>query len=124
MPTPTWLDAEASGAGHARATFELDPALRVFEGHFPGRPILPGVAQVDWAIRWARERFALPARFLRLDTLKFQQPLEPGMHVEVEWRWNAATGVLKFEYRSAQGRHSSGSAVFAVEEGAGAARAG
>jgi len=120
QPVPAWAEA---GPGHARATIALDPALRVFEGHFPGRPILPGVAQVDWAIRWAGERFALPARFLRMDTLKFQQPIEPGMQVEIEWRWNAATGVLKFEYRSAQGRHSSGSAVFAVEEGAGAARA-
>jgi acyl-coenzyme A synthetase/AMP-(fatty) acid ligase/3-hydroxymyristoyl/3-hydroxydecanoyl-(acyl carrier protein) dehydratase len=122
-PVPAWSDPDAgtgagTGAERARAQFELDPALQVFEGHFPGRPILPGVAQVDWAIGWARERFALPARFLRVDVLKFQQPLEPGMRVELELHWNAAAGVLKFEYRCAQGRHASGNVVFAVEEGA------
>jgi 3-hydroxymyristoyl/3-hydroxydecanoyl-(acyl carrier protein) dehydratase len=117
QPVPAWADADG-GTDRARAQFELDPALQVFEGHFPGRPILPGVAQVDWAIRWARERFALPARFVRLDVLKFQQPLEPGMRVELELHWNAAAGVLKFEYRSAQGRHASGNVVFAVGEGA------
>jgi acyl-coenzyme A synthetase/AMP-(fatty) acid ligase len=120
QPALAWQETSAD---RARATFELDPSLQVFEGHFPGHPILPGVAQVDWAIRWARERFPVPARFLRLDTLKFQQPLEPGMHVEIEWQWNAATGVLKFEYRSDRGRHSSGGAVFAPDAQEGAAPA-
>jgi acyl-coenzyme A synthetase/AMP-(fatty) acid ligase len=124
-PALAWR-AASGDASTACAEFDLDPALLVFDGHFPGRPILPGVAQVDWAIQWARERFALPARFVRLDTLKFQQPLEPGAHVEIEWRWDAAAGALHFEYRSALGRHSSGKAVFdvagAADEGAPAAR--
>jgi acyl-coenzyme A synthetase/AMP-(fatty) acid ligase len=110
-PVLAWR-ADAGDATQAVAEFDLDPSLVVFEGHFPGYPILPGVAQVDWAIQWARERFALPARFLRLDVLKFQLPLEPGAHVEIEWRWDAAAGALHFEYRSAAGRHSSGKVVF------------
>jgi acyl-coenzyme A synthetase/AMP-(fatty) acid ligase len=109
-PVPTWLVCEAD---HARATVELAPELLVFDGHFPGSPILPGVAQVDWAIAFARERFALPATFLRLDALKFSQPATPGMRLAIEWRWNAATGTLQFEYTSESGRHSSGRVLFA-----------
>jgi 3-hydroxymyristoyl/3-hydroxydecanoyl-(acyl carrier protein) dehydratase len=112
-PVPRWRIAEPT---HAQASLALAPDLRVFDGHFPGSPILAGVAQVDWAIAFARERFALPARFLRLDALKFSQPALPGMHLDLELRWNAAAATLQFEYRSTAGRHSSGRVVFAQEE--------
>jgi len=109
-PLPKWRLAEAD---HAQASIALAPELRVFDGHFPGAPILPGVAQVDWAIAFARERFALPASFVRMDALKFSLPATPGMHLDVDLRWNAATSTLQFEYRSTAGRHSSGRIVFA-----------
>ena len=114
-PTPRWRVAEPA---HAQASLALAPDLLVFDGHFPGSPILPGVAQVDWAIFFARERFALPARFLRLDALKFSQPALPGMHLDLELHWNADTATLQFEYRSTAGRHSSGRVVFAEAEAA------
>src|SRR5690606_37926347 len=50
-PQPQWLLRDA---GQALLTFDLDPALAVFDGHFPGYPILPGVAQLDWAVRFGR----------------------------------------------------------------------
>jgi len=114
-PRPQWRIAEAA---HAQASIALDPALGVFDGHFPGAPILPGVAQVDWAIAFARERFEMPPRFVRLDALKFSQPALPGMHLDLDLHWNAATATLQFEYRSTSGRHSSGRIVFAAAEGA------
>ena len=109
-PHPKWRIA---GPAHAQASVVLDPALLVFEGHFPGAPILPGVAQVDWAIAFGRERFDMPASFIRMDALKFSQPALPGMHVDIDLHWNAATATLQFEYRSTAGRHSSGRIVFA-----------
>jgi 3-hydroxymyristoyl/3-hydroxydecanoyl-(acyl carrier protein) dehydratase len=111
-PVPKWRIAEAT---HAQASIALTADLLVFDGHFPGSPILPGVAQVDWAIAFARERFAMPARFIRMDALKFSQPALPGMHLDIEWQWNAETSTLQFEYRSTAGRHSSGRLVFAAE---------
>ena len=114
-PTPRW---RATEDGHAQASLALAPELLVFDGHFPGSPILPGVAQVDWAIAFARERFALPPRFIRMDALKFSQPALPGMHLDLDLHWNAATATLQFEYRSTAGRHSSGRLVFAVDEAA------
>jgi 3-hydroxymyristoyl/3-hydroxydecanoyl-(acyl carrier protein) dehydratase len=100
------------------ASIALAPGLLVFDGHFPGAPILPGVAQVDWAIAFARERFAMPARFVRLDALKFSQPATPGMRLDIDLQWNAATCTLQFEYRSPAGRHSTGRVVFAEGEAA------
>ena len=114
-PLPKWRIVEPA---HAQASLALSPELLVFDGHFPGAPILPGVAQVDWAIVFARERFAMPARFVRMEALKFSQPALPGMHVDLELHWNAATATLQFEYRSTAGRHSSGRVVFAEAEAA------
>ena len=114
-PTPHWRIDEPA---HAQASLALTPDLLVFDGHFPGAPILPGVAQVDWAIGFARQRFALPARFLRLDALKFSQPALPGMTLDLELHWNAAAATVQFEYRSTAGRHSSGRIVFADAEAA------
>ena len=114
-PSPKWRITEE---GRAQASLALTPELLVFDGHFPGSPILPGVAQVDWAIAFARERFALPTRFIRMDALKFSQPALPGMHLDLDLQWNAATSTLHFEYRSTAGRHSSGRLVFAAPEAA------
>jgi 3-hydroxyacyl-[acyl-carrier-protein] dehydratase len=40
------LNANADGSGFL-AEIELDPSHPVFEGHFPGNPILPGVCTVQ-----------------------------------------------------------------------------
>ena len=114
-PVAEW---RLAGPTHAVASIALAPELLVFDGHFPGSPILPGVAQVDWAIAFARERFAMPERFVRLDALKFSQAATPGMRLDVDLQWNAATSTLQFEYRSPAGRHSTGRVVFAEGEAA------
>jgi acyl-coenzyme A synthetase/AMP-(fatty) acid ligase len=75
MPEVTWL-AKAADTGKARLA--IRPDLVVFDGHFEGSPILPGVAQLDWAIALSRECFVLPPQFLRIDALKFVRPVLPG----------------------------------------------
>ena len=108
-PVPRLLDR---GTDRVALELELDPSLRVFDGHFPGVGLLPGVAQVDWAIAFGRESFPLPPLFRRLDVLKFQRPLRPGMVVQLVLTWRAAAGALGFTYTSPQGVHASGSVVF------------
>ena len=109
-PHLAWGESDAT---HATARIAVDANLAVFDGHFPDRPVLPGIAQVDWAIAWGRERFGVAAPFLRLEALKFPLPVAPGDSLDAEWHWNAGTATLRFELRSALGVHSSGRAVFA-----------
>ena len=108
-PQPQWLLRDA---GQALLTFDLDPALAVFDGHFPGYPILPGVAQLDWAVRFGREAFALPPDFLRLEALKFQQVATPGLRLQLRLEWLEARSALAFRYDSERGAHASGRVVF------------
>ena len=51
-------------------------------GHFPGRPVVPGVVVLDRVLA-AIEAEAGPLRALRLPQVKFLQPLLPGQAAEV-----------------------------------------
>lgn len=51
------------------------PAL---PGHFPGRPLVPGVVLLECATQLARDAFALGA-LKAVPMLKFIAPIEPGV---------------------------------------------
>ncbi|MFT3761470.1 MAG: AMP-binding protein [Pseudoxanthomonas sp.] len=109
-PRPQWLKREAD---RAELEIELDPQLLVFDGHFPQAAILPGVAQTDWAIRFAREVFPILPDFLRMEALKFQQVARPGQRLRLYLEWNDARATLVFRYASEAGVHAGGRVVFA-----------
>lgn len=106
--------AQSLESGPLRAVLRLDvvPQLRVFDGHFPGAPLLPGVAQLDWAVQFARRCFALPPVMLRAEQLKFQKEVAPPAQLELTLDWRPHEGHLVFRYASAQGVHSGGRLVF------------
>lgn len=55
------------------------PAL---PGHFPGRPVVPGVMLLDAVLRAAAGAGEPPRRILRA---KFAAPVEPGAEVEISF---------------------------------------
>ena len=107
-PIPDWVLREPT---QAQLDLHLDPALAVFDGHFQQAPILPGVAQLDWAVRFGREAFALPPHFLRMEMLKFQRVARPGMRIRLHLEWMQEKSALSFRYESALGAHASGRVV-------------
>ena len=114
LPAVTWLSRDEQ---QALARLDIDPALAVFDGHFPGAPIVPGVAQVHWAIALAEQCLQVPGRalFNRLDALKFQQVIRPGDVVELALEWQTARRTLVFRLASAAGPHASGRVVYRSE---------
>jgi len=113
QPVPEWNERSAS---EAKLQLTVTGDLAVFDGHFPGTPILPGVALIDWAIAWGRDAFGIPAPFLRMEALKFQQLVRPETQLQLDLGWRAETGTLHFSYRSKQGMHASGRIVFADQD--------
>ncbi|AZN36305.1 AMP-binding protein [Iodobacter ciconiae] len=81
-----------------------------FDGHFNKAPILPGVAQLDWALCLARELFELPAMFLRMEVLKFQQIIPPHSQIQLELKIlsKETETILTFKFLSTAGTHASG----------------
>jgi acyl-coenzyme A synthetase/AMP-(fatty) acid ligase len=112
-PVAQWQER---GATQAVATLDVQPDLRVFDGHFPGAPVLPGVAQLDWVAEVAREAFALPPNFRRVEQLKFQLPVLPPAQLRLQLEWQEATGQLGFRFTSERGTHSSGRLVFGGDD--------
>ena len=100
-----------------RALFELTAPhdLLYFDGHFPNAPILPGVAQVDWAVMFSRECFELPPVFRSIHALKFQQVIRPESAFSLELLHDAAKGCVSFKYFSPIGVHASGRLMFGAE---------
>ena len=109
---PELIDKRLDGAEKAVLKLRLPAELLYFKGHFPESPILPGVVQIDWAIRYAREIFPLKGDFKGMEALKFQQVLLPGEEPELELEFKPAKNSVFFRYLSKRGRHSSGSVIF------------
>ncbi|MDQ0143115.1 ApeI family dehydratase [Cupriavidus necator] len=115
-PQAVWIES----SGHtAAAMLDVGAHLAVFDGHFPGTPIVPGVAQVDWAMTLAPQRLPVPPRerFVRLEVLKFQAIIRPGTRVRLDLAWEPARQALGFRLSSAAGVHASGRIVFRSEHG-------
>jgi len=115
MPQPDWV---ARSAHQASATLQISPQLRVLDGHFPGAPIVPGVAQLHWVVTLGMQAFGIPAAFLRAEVVKFQQPILPGDCVQVQLQWATDKGSLQFALVSARGAHASGRMVQGLAQGA------
>lgn len=110
MPVAQWQQRDAEAA---HLLLPLDADLIAFDGHFPQAKILPGVVQLDWAIHFGREAFAMPPRFVRMDALKFQHVARPGDVLQLSLGWDAVKSVMSFRYVSDHGVHASGRVVFA-----------
>ena len=86
----------------------VDAGLFQFQGHFPNEPVLPGVAQIDWAARFGRERFGLTGTITRLGQLKFSKLIVADSQVLLRLEWSEEKQRLLFSYRDGEEICSSG----------------
>lgn len=111
IPLPQSLHASVESPGVF--TFAVEPDHPAFRGHFPNQPILPGVIQVDWAIRLGEAAFGPLGSFQSLEHLKFQATIQPLETLALHLSWAAESRELGFAFEGAEGRKSSGFARFA-----------
>lgn len=90
---------------------QLPADLAYFAGHFPQAPVLPGAAQVAWALRLAAARLGSSPQCREMEALKFQRLLQPGDRVTLTLRHDRARGKLHFAYRDGDTSYSSGRLV-------------
>ena len=82
---------------------ELDlfnrPDLLQLDGHFPAMAIVPGVAQLDWAVKMAARFLDLPLPVATNFQVKFHRLTLPRTTVTLRLEHDAERRRLQFEYR-------------------------
>ncbi len=107
----------ASGpAGHL-ASVELPgyaPSHAVFAGHFPGRPIVPGVLLLDAALHHLDAMRDVSTAPCHIGTIKFLSPVQAGENLLLQHaatpdggvRFELFAGSRKVAIGSLQGKHA------------------
>jgi 3-hydroxymyristoyl/3-hydroxydecanoyl-(acyl carrier protein) dehydratase len=94
------LDPEILEERRAPDRWEQDlrvPAdLGCWPGHFPDRPILPGVLQLDWAMQLLARWLGGEAWPRRVEGLKFKQFIRPGQALTLVLEREAGGGSFRF----------------------------
>lgn len=108
--TPHLPEIQAERRDGAVIEFDLfvDAGLFQFQGHFPNEPVLPGVAQIDWAARLGREHFDLSGTITRLGQLKFSKLIVADSQILLRLEWNEEKQRLLFSYKEGEETCSSG----------------
>jgi len=104
--------SEARDGDGLRYELRVPPTLAHFSGHFPNLPILPGIVQVDWAIRLASEHVVGTRDTASIDRLKFMAPVPPGAVLDLRIAHDAARRRVQFRYRLNGRDCSSGVVVY------------
>ena len=73
----TLQSLEETGAGTYEAQLRIDPTHPLFEGHFPGQPVLPGVCLLEMVKEVLSEIRQKPLRLLRAGTIKYPSMVDP-----------------------------------------------
>ena len=67
-----------------RARFRFAPDLTVFAGHFPGRPIVPGVYLIETARILCERAIGKGLRIACIADAKFTTEVGPGESIDIE----------------------------------------
>lgn len=63
---------------------KIAPDHSIFEGHFPGNPITPGVVQVQMVRELLQEHLQKPLRLVKMQSCKFLSILNPTLTPEFD----------------------------------------
>lgn len=84
-----------------RCALEVAADHPAFAGHFPGRPIVPGVVLVDAAARAIAAAFGLDHPCWQLGSVKFMRAAGPGEPLWLSWKTPTASGAIAFSIDTA-----------------------
>jgi 3-hydroxymyristoyl/3-hydroxydecanoyl-(acyl carrier protein) dehydratase len=94
-----------TAVNHASWTVAIDHPS--FAGHFPGRPIVPGVVLLDRAISLVAIGLGCSMAGCAIANAKFLSPVVPGETLEFSWLIRAS-GAIQFDIATAGRAVASG----------------
>ena len=108
------LDAETileKNENKVSMILEMRESNPYFDGHFPGFPILPAVAQMELAVRFGSRFFGTGTAVSQIKRMKFSNPIHPPLSILLIIEKKNDT--LNFNISSSDGRiaYSMGTVV-------------
>lgn len=107
---PLVISHHSADPDHSEWLLQVNPDLPCLAGHFPGMPVVPGVAQLAWAVHFAAEQWGLATVISQTELLKFQRLAQPPLQLKLSLE--KRNGKVLFAIDSDQGRHASGRLVY------------
>jgi acyl-coenzyme A synthetase/AMP-(fatty) acid ligase/3-hydroxymyristoyl/3-hydroxydecanoyl-(acyl carrier protein) dehydratase len=95
---PQAVELPGAADNERRYTLEIPYDLAHFAGHFPTAPVVPGAAQISWAMSLAQRDLHPGLRFAGMEVLKFQRLLRPGDIASLALKWDASKRKLHFAF--------------------------
>ncbi len=96
-------------------TWQVPETHPVFEGHFPGRPIVPGVWILDSVVSVVRDWQGWPEGAMKVDSAKFFKPVGPGVQLTLAMQ-RKPSGTVAFRVSSGDVVVASGQVALTVAE--------
>ncbi len=110
--SPELLDQTTAGRTRERA-LRVPPNLGWLDGHFPGAPVVPGVAQIQWVMDAARTFGRDEPTLTRIESLKFKDVLRPGDVFRLRVELSPTGDRLDFRLWNDRAMFSSGRCILA-----------
>jgi acyl-coenzyme A synthetase/AMP-(fatty) acid ligase len=117
-PSAPRIVAEAREGGDWVRELDVPDDLAQLDGHFPERPLVPGVVQLGWILDAAAASLGRTPCVAGIETLKFPEPLRPGRRVRVTVSCSQDGRRLRFGLRSGERVHAIGRLLLAAEDSA------
>jgi 3-hydroxymyristoyl/3-hydroxydecanoyl-(acyl carrier protein) dehydratase len=102
------MTARTEGA----ASFRIGSDHPSLPGHFPGRPLVPGVLILDEVVAAIAAVTGESIRIVRMPQIKFVAPLQPDEQADVEWQRQADS--IRFSVRRGAQMIASGELVVSL----------
>ena len=99
LPGLTLREWSLDSAEAWRGRVDVEPGGPFFAGHFEGRPILPGIAQLALVFHAVRGRARGQARVVGIRSLRWRRQVGPGHSLDLRVGAVDANGEVRFEIR-------------------------
>lgn len=105
---------QTSAENKITAVIELNASHKIYEGHFPGQPIVPGVCQMQILKEFMEEATGKKLRAGNGDNIKFTGMIIPGQNslVNIEITYQDKEGML-----ATDAKFFSGETIFTKYKG-------
>ena len=85
-----FIQQEENIPGSVKAKISINPQHKIFDGHFPGKPVVPGVCMVQIIIELMEKVILKKVKLREADSIKFLAVMNPTDNDEIDVTINYA----------------------------------